>query len=66
MSIELLVAVPILLLCVMAIVQFGLELAGAVIIHQSASAGGWTLLHDRTSNLVRSGTTVQRPPYSFS
>jgi hypothetical protein len=63
MSIELLVAVPILLLCVMAIVQFGLELAGAVMIHQSAVLGAgrcstigrviWSDLDDSTAAAVQ-------------
>jgi hypothetical protein len=39
MSIELLVVVPMLMLCVMAVIQFGLELAGAVLVHQAAVAG---------------------------
>jgi hypothetical protein len=39
MSIELLVVVPMLMLCVMAVVQFGLELAGAVLVHQAAVVG---------------------------
>lgn len=39
MSIELLVVVPMLMLCVMAVVQFGLELAGAVLVHEAAVVG---------------------------
>ncbi|MEY3176785.1 MAG: hypothetical protein RLZZ436_4699 [Planctomycetota bacterium] len=39
MSIELLVAVPVLMLCVVCLLQFGLELAGAIIVHQSAVVG---------------------------
>lgn len=63
MSIELLVAVPILMLCVVAILQFGLELAGAVIIHQSAVLGAgrcstigraiWSDLDDSTAAAVQ-------------
>jgi ABC-type sulfate transport system permease component len=63
MSIELLVAVPILMLCVVAIVQFGLELAGAVVIHQSAVLGAgrcstigrviWSDLDDSTAAAVQ-------------
>lgn len=39
MSLELLVAVPILLLCIMSTVQFGLQMAGAVLVHQAAVVG---------------------------
>ena len=63
MSIELLVAVPLLMLCIMAIVQFGLELAGAVIVHQSAVVGAgrcstlgrltWDDLDDSTATAVQ-------------
>ncbi len=63
MSLELLLAVPLLMLCIMAIVQFGLELAGAVIVHQSAVVGAgrcstfgrliWSDLDDDTATAVQ-------------
>lgn len=63
MSVELLVAVPILMLCIVAVLQFGLELAGAVVIHQSAVVGAgrcstfgrliWSGLDDDTATAVQ-------------
>jgi len=48
MSLELLVAVPIFLLCILSTVQFGLQLAGAVLVHQAAVVGA-----GRCSTLTR-------------
>ena len=63
MSIELLVAVPLLMLCIVAVLQFGLELAGAVVVHQSAVVGAgrcstfgrliWSGLDDDTAAAVQ-------------
>ncbi|MFM7057578.1 MAG: hypothetical protein ACKO2P_11725 [Planctomycetota bacterium] len=63
MAIELLVAVPLLMICIMAVLQFGLELAGAVIVHQSAVLGAgrcstfgrliWSGLDDDTAAAVQ-------------
>lgn len=39
MSLELLIGVPVFLLCIMSTVQFGLQLAGAVLVHQAAVVG---------------------------